>query len=103
MVRKLLVVLDHTHPQPAEAGFAVSASFPLTSVGLKNCCILQSAGCQLPIVSYSLTSPVHLFPRERVSQHKMLLSTGIVGILQFGSCTKKVPAGLVLYPSDPHS
>lgn len=81
--------------QPTESGF----SFPLAAVGLMNRCLLQCAGCQLPIVPYSLTFLFHLFPKEGVSQHKMLLSTGM-GILQFGSCIKTAPAGLILCPSD---
>lgn len=85
------------HSQPAEAGFAVSVCFPQAAVGLKKCCLLQYAGIQLPIMLYPLTFLVHLFQREGVSQPKMLLSTGIVGMLQFGSCTKKAAAGLVLY------
>lgn len=87
--------------QPTESGFAVFVIFSLAAVGLKNCCLLQCAGCQLPVVAYSLTLLLHLFPKEGVSQYKMLLSTGIMGILQFGSCTKTTPAGLILCPSDP--
>lgn len=45
--------------QLTESGF----SFPLAAVGLKNCCLLQCAGCQLPVVPYSLTFPLHLFPK----------------------------------------
>lgn len=36
--------------QLTESGFAVSVSFPLAAVGLKNRCLLKCAGCQLPIV-----------------------------------------------------
>lgn len=39
--------------QPPESGFAVFVIFPLAAVGLKNCCLLQCAGCQLPVVPFS--------------------------------------------------
>lgn len=88
--------------QPAEAGSSVSVSFLLEAVGLKNCCpsSVQSDSCQLCHALSHLPGPS--ISKGGLSQHETPISTGIVGILQFGLYTKKLPAGLVLYPSDPY-
>lgn len=88
------------HSEPAKAGSSVS-QLSSGSSGPEE--LLPSPVCRLSIVPYSyLSSLVHLLPREGSPNMECCYSPELWQSCSSGYTQRRLPSGLVLYPSEPH-